>query len=77
MVIKSLLVISVAALDFAVVPRCAWADRLVKDAAFLAKQVQRVHVLRLRDVIPLADELHVSHLPIQLDRIQSCRDFVL
>ena len=53
-VVESLLIISVAALDFAVVPRRARADRLVNDAIFLAKQIQRVHALRLRGVAKFA-----------------------
>ena len=53
-VIESFMIVSVAALDFAVVPRRARADRFVRDAVFLAKQVQRMHALRLCRVAKLA-----------------------
>ena len=53
-VIESFMIVSVAALDFAVVPRRSRADRFVRDAVFLAKQVQRVYALRLRGMAKLA-----------------------
>ena len=48
------MIVSVAALDFAVVPRRSRADRFVRDAVFLAKQIQRVYALRLRGMAKLA-----------------------
>ena len=47
MVIKALLVVPVASLYLAVVPRCSGADRLVLDPVSIAESIQRMNPIRL------------------------------
>ena len=45
-IVESFLIAAVTALDFAVMPRRSRTDRLVRNAVFLAEQIQRMHTLR-------------------------------
>lgn len=54
MVVEALLVISVASLNFAVVPRCPWANCLVRNAKFIAKDIKVMYPLSLRGVVKFA-----------------------
>ena len=45
-IVESFLIAAVTALDFAVMPRCSRTDRPVRNAVFLAEQIQRMHTLR-------------------------------
>ena len=54
MIVESFLIIAMAALDLAVVPRCSGTDGFVSNAVFRTKQLQWVYTLRLFRVAKLA-----------------------
>ena len=54
MIVESFLIIAMAALNLAIVPRRSRADGFVSNAVFRAKQLQWVHTLRLCRVAKLA-----------------------
>ena len=42
MIIKSFLIVAMAAFDLSIMSRCAWADSFVNDSQFAAHDVKRV-----------------------------------
>ena len=50
MVVETLLIISVASLDFAIMPRCSWADKLMLDLVTVTEHVKWMNTLGIEEM---------------------------